>query len=228
MLKKLIYAVISFNVVFLSHAALADITKADLPITEISLSADGQSIDVQGYFSTPCLTDARPELKISEKEERTLIFKMVATVTADLCIQVLGPSFAQSIDFRSLKYELERAGIEASGSYRLITLDGKLDVEVQIEEEILPLPAATTQVEGKVFKFEGSFAIYTKDSEILVIKHSSIDLSEFIGKEVVLLGHLFAHSAPGIRFTLHMPEQRFFVTGIIFTAKETSPKISWL
>jgi hypothetical protein len=215
-LAILVYFIVGMGI---SISTRAETHSTDLPITNISFDKENLVIQADGYYPNPCVKDARPKLSPDSMDQRILTLTMVGTASAEVCIQILGPNFSQTLDARAIKHEVERAGLNGRGEYNIQSDDGELIAIVNLDETMISMPAISNRISGVLINRDSQLVVVGTNGDVVVVRSIDLDLARYVGSEVEIYGHVFNGERPGVQFaSMRKSENVFFVTGISFTA----------
>lgn len=190
-MKKIILVSYILGVLLFSGFARAESTTTPLAIGHVQYQEGSWQIEISGPLKNFCLSSPHPTLVPSNTQPNTLILKVVATETGDLCAQAIKGSFNLSTDLRLL---MQRSGVLVAPHqiYTVKTEGYPFEVSFSGGDVMTISPMGmgqAVQVSGILMTTaQGQVAIITEQNKIVLVDDSQISSAPFMNKKVSLVG----------------------------------------
>lgn len=214
-MKKFLLAFYLGLVVLLSLNARAQ----QMTVESIQVNKSHHVLEVLGYFSNPCISNPKPMLTATEQAD-TFHLEIVGSSDALYCVQVLGPKMALAIDYKSLKFELERSGVRADKKITLINKESGFETVIDFSQDMLAQNFPTTTVIGSLKEKDGRFYIEVTSNKDVEAISPFIELTPMLGASVKVFGHVFTRDLSKSPFDMSKnSNHQILLTGVSIATK---------
>lgn len=216
-MKKVLILLYITIVAAMSVSARAE--QVDLLIDSVQFDASTQVFQIQGSAPSPCITN--PSLLVTETKPGTIELRILGERPEGFCVQVMGSSYALTVDAGAIRFEVERSGELTTDIYRVLIPAANFEAELDLGSSI-SRAFSSKIINGKIEATNGKYFLITTSGSLELIS-PSIELENLDNQNVHVLGHLQNEVVVGPAFSLNgsfnQPANkkvsgRFMVTGL--------------
>jgi hypothetical protein len=210
-----------FSVLLVAGFARADETTQALAIKNINYQEGSWQIQVIGPLPNLCVLSPQPTLEPSRDAPTTLILRMMAKSTAELCGQAVRGNYNVPVDLRRL---LVQSGIKLRvGETYTIKAEG-YPFEVSFEGPLsLYSRGNVVELSGMLMRTKtGALALFTNENSLVLVDSSLVDCRPFINTHISVVGHFGPLQTADTRKMLPSREQQSRLTQRLTIVEITS------
>ena len=172
-------------------------TEAAVQSAQFSFDKNSMTIEVTGRLPNLCAVEPHPVLQPTA-QPNTLMLSVEARLAPGMCAQALGGFYQLGFDVRALKFNIANLQLNPNGTYRIVTADKSISLNIDFSKIPFTRPFATNIVSHARISVDqaGHFVVVNNNKTQLVVDSPFINLNNFVGHTVELEGHIINVDRP--------------------------------